>query len=267
VRTDRRTGVAAILFPGPRRGPAAAGVFAVLVAAGAFGCAPSGYYHSSQTSLDSLLTSQAELMKHVNTLDRKVDTTRESVQATRANTDSRLNDLSQRLETIEGKMEESGERFTRVSEKIDTVKDRLARADSARSAGGSMRGDSTAILDPESAYNAAYADLSSGRYDLARQAFVEYLRHYPNTERSDNAQYWVGECLYATGDFNGAIAEYAKVVERYPKGDKVAAALLKSGYAHARMNRAEEAKKLFRQVIQRFPKSDEARLAKERLRS
>jgi len=237
---------------------------AALVAAVSGGCAPSGYYRSSQTSLDSLLTTQAELLKRVNTLDRKVETTRESVQATRASSDTRLNDLSSRMEVLEGKVDASGERFTRVAEKIDNVKERLTRADSARASGGTLR-DSTAILDPESAYNAAYADLSAGRYDLARQAFGEYLRHYPDTERSDNAQYWVGECLYATGDFDGSIVEYAKVVERYPKGDKVAAALLKTGYAHARMNRAEEAKKSFRQVVQRYPKSDEARLAKERL--
>jgi len=249
------------------RGPAAAGALAILVTAGAFGCAPSGYYRSSQSSLDSLLTSQAELLKHVNALDTKVETTRESVQATRASTDARLGDLSNRLEVIEGKMEESGERSTRLAEKIDTVKERLSRADSARTAAGFVRSDSTAILDPESAYAAAYADLSAGRYDLAKQAFEEYLKHYPDTERSDNAQYWVGECLYATGDFDGAIAEYAKVVERYPKGDKVAAALLKSGYAHARMDRPDDAKKFFRQVVTRYPKSDEARLAKERLAS
>ncbi|HEU4725920.1 MAG TPA: tol-pal system protein YbgF, partial [Candidatus Eisenbacteria bacterium] len=195
---------------------------------------------------------------------KKVETTRESVQATRANSETRLNDLSARLEVIEGKVDASGERFSSVAAKVDNVRERIARADSAR-ASGSMGRDSTAILDPESAYNAAYADLSSGRYDLARQAFVEYLKHYPDTERSDNAQYWVGECLYATGDFDGSIDAYEKVVSRYPKGDKVAAALLKSGYAHARMNRIEDAKKAFRAVITRFPKSDEARLARERL--
>jgi len=245
---------------GALRAPAAALALAAF-AAGAFGCAPSGYYRSSQSSLDSLLSTQNQILKRVDTLDRKVETTRESVQATRANSETRLNDLSARLEVIEGKVDASGEAFSRVGQKIDNVKERMARADSARSMGR----DTTAILDPENAYNAAYADLSSGRYDLARQAFVEYLKHYPDTERSDNAQYWVAECLYATGDFDGAVAEYAKVVQRYPKGDKVAAALLKSGYAHARMNRPDEAKKSFNQVIARYPKSDEARLAKERL--
>ena len=250
--------------PWALRAPASALALAALVAAGAFGCAPSGYYRSSQSSLDSLLATQNQILKRVDTLDRKVETTRESVNATRANSETRLNDLSTRLEVIEGKVDASGERSSRLADKIDTVRDRMNRSDSARVSGGTSR-DSTAILDPESAYNAAYADLSAGRYDLARQAFVEYLKHYPDTERSDNAQYWVAECLYATGDFSGAIPEYEKVVERYPKGDKVAAALLKTGYSQARLGKPEQARKSFQQVVARFPKSDEARLARERL--
>src|SRR5437762_10950054 len=43
----------------------------------AAGCAPGGYYNSSRSALDSLLTSQAELMKRVGTLEKKVDATRE----------------------------------------------------------------------------------------------------------------------------------------------------------------------------------------------
>lgn len=249
------------------RKPVAALALAAAVAAGAFGCAPSGYYRSSQSSLDSLLTTQAELLRRVNKLDDKVETTRESVQATRASTDARLGDLSQRIEVLEGKLEESGERFKQVAMKVDTVKERLSRADSLRASGGAWGRDSTAILDPEAAYQAAYSDLAAGRYDLARQSFTEYLKHYPDTEVSDNAQYWIGECLYAKGDFDGAIAAYALVVENYPKGDKVAAALLKSGYSHARMGRQQEAKSLFQRVIQKYPKSDEARLARERLAS
>jgi tol-pal system protein YbgF len=250
------------------RGPAVAGALAVLVTAGAFGCAPRGYYQSSEKSLDSLLTSQAEMMRRMNRLDQKVESTQETVQATRASTDTRLRDLTGRIDVIEGKLDESGERFRQVGLKIDTVKERLSRSDSLRAAGGyTMGADSTAILDPEAAYQAAYADLAAGRYDLARQSFTEYLKHYPETEVSDNAQYWIGECLYATGDFNGAIAAYALVPERYPKGDKVPAALLKTGYALARLNRSEEARKFFEDVVKRYPKSDEARLARERLAS
>jgi len=125
--------------------------------------------------------------------------------------------------------------------------------------------DTSIVLDPEEAYRAAYSDYSAGRYKLAGEAFREYLRHYPDTEFSDNAQYWIGESMYAQGEFPAAIIEYRAVVDRYPKGDKVPASLLKIGIANSRLGVKSEARKSFQQVIQKYPKSPEAALAKERL--
>src|SRR5688500_4254323 len=42
-------------------------------------------------------------------------------------------------------------------------------------------------------YSQAYADYARGNYDLALQGYREYLRYYPDTDLSDNAQYWIGE--------------------------------------------------------------------------
>ncbi len=242
------------------------GLAALAVAVLAWGCAPREYYRSTESSLDSLLTTQAEIQKRLGSLDRKVDTTRESVQASKASTDTRLVELTQRIDVLQGKLEESGIRFTQLAQKVETVKQKITSADSARSAQGWFAGrDSTGGMDPEMAYQAAYSDFSAGRYNLAKDAFKEYLRRFPDTEDSDNAVYWVGECAYMVGDFAGAIDAYKKVVEKYPKGNKVAAALLKTGISFARLKNVDEAKKYYRMVIQRFPKSDEARLAKERL--
>ena len=236
-----------------------------LLALASSGCAPGGYYNQSQSSLDSLLTTQAELIRRVDRIEKKLETTREGVAGTRASADARFGELSQRMGVLEGKIEESGDRFTQLSQKVDNVKQRLTSADSARVAAGLAPRDTTGRLDPEDAYQAAYSDIAAGRYNLARDAFREYLRHYPDTEVSDNAQYWIGECLYATGDFQGAIVEFKRVVDNYPKGDKVPAALFKTGVSQARLKQDEEAKKSFRLVIQKYPKSPEASLAKERL--
>jgi tol-pal system protein YbgF len=233
---------------------------AVLLAAG---CAPRDYYVSTQSQLDSLLTQQGEIMRHLASLDRKIESTKEGVQSTRASSDTRLNEVAQRLEALEGKFEASDIRFTQLSQKVDAVKERLTAADSARIAGGGA--DSTLPVDPETMYEAAYSDYLAGRFDLARAGFQEYLRRFPDTEVSDNAQYWLGECLYATGDFAGAIAEFQKVPQNYPKGDKVPAALLKTGISYARLRNMDEAKRYFDMVIKKYPKSDEARLARERL--
>jgi tol-pal system protein YbgF len=234
---------------------------AVLLAAG---CAPRGYYVNTQAQLDSLMVVQGEMMKHIASLDRKVESTREGVQSTRASSDTRLNEVAQRLEALEGKFEASDMRFTQLTQKVDAVKQKLTAADSARIAAGG-RPDSTLGVDPEVLYQAAYSDYLAGRFDLARAAFAEYLRRFPETEVSDNAQYWLGECLYATGDFVGAIAEFEKVSQNYAKGDKVPAALLKTGISYARLRNTDEAKRYFETVIKKYPKSDEARLARERL--
>lgn len=254
----RRTSHAASLF-------VAWGTVGALMALSTSGCAPGGYYNRSQVSLDSLVVNQAELIRRIDRIEKKLETTREGVQGGSARSDARLAELSQRLGVLEGKIEESAERFSQLNIKVDNVKQRLTASNGTPGATGQAPRDTTGRLDPEDAYSAAYSDISAGRYDLARDAFREYLKHYPDTEVSDNAQYWIGECLYATGDFQGAIAEFKRVAEVYPKGDKVPAALFKAGVSQARLKQNEEAKKSFRLVIQRYPKSPEAALAKERL--
>ena len=251
-----------------RHAPRGAGIPLLLAAAVASlsaGCAPSGYYRSTDAQLDSLLTTQAALMRRIERLDKKLDETRGGVSAQRATTESTLRQLSERLDTVVSKLEDAQARMDQMGVKFDNVRERMTRQDSIRAAAGVSVRDTSGVPDPETAYQAAYADYAAGRYPLARDAFREYLRHYANTEVSDNAQYYIGETLYATGDFAGAIPEFKAVAERYPKGDKVPAALYKAGMASARLKNNEEAKKLYRQVMQKYPKSPEATLAKERL--
>jgi tol-pal system protein YbgF len=238
---------------------------ALLVAGAAGGCAPGNYYRVTQDQLDSLLTTQADLVRRVDRLDHKLDETRGGVSSSRAATETNLARLSERLDVVVSQLERNQERMQDFGLKIDTVRQRMNTADSARVAQGYAPRDTTGILDPEQAYQAAYADYATGRYKLAGEAFREFLRHYPNTEVSDNAQYWIGESLYAQGDFAASIIEFRAVVDNYPKGDKVPAALLKIGIANARLNNGADAKKSFEQVIRKYPRSPEAALAKERL--
>ena len=246
----------------PHSGPLA---LALLLAGAAAGCAPSNYYRSTQQQLDSLLTTQADLVRRVDRLDRKLEETRGGVSSSRAATETNLARLSERLDVVVSQLERNQERMADLGLKVDTVRQRVNSADSARVAQGMAPRDTSGILDPEQAYQAAYSDYAAGRYKLAGEAFREFLRHYPNTEVSDNAQYWIGESLYAQGDFAGSIVEFGQVVQNYPKGDKVPAALLKIGIANARLGNTAEAKRSFKRVIQKYPRSPEAALARERL--
>jgi len=65
---------------------------------------------------------------------------------------------------------------------------------------------------PRELYTQAYADYARGNYDLAIQEYTDYLRNYPDTDLSDNAQYWIGECHYAKSKFEDAIEDRKSVV-------------------------------------------------------
>jgi tol-pal system protein YbgF len=92
-----------------------------------------------------------------------------------------------------------------------------------------------------------------------------YLRKYPDSPLSDNAQYWIGECYYAQRDFNNAILAYYDVTRRYPKGDRVCAAMLKQGLAFAELGDAADARIVLERLIQSHPDCEEAAQARAKL--
>jgi len=237
-----------------------AALLGAALAMAAAGCAPSGYYRSTSSSLDSLLTLQAQQQRRIAALEREIASTREQVQASRASSDTRLSELTGRMDMLQGQLERSGAQFKDLSLKVENVKSRIPTADAARNGGAP---DSTGGMDPEEAWKAASSDYANGRYALAKQAYTSYVRRFPDTVVSDDAQFRIGECAFLTGDFAGAIEAYKVVVERYPDGDKVAGALYKTGVAYARLSNMEEARKYYRSVITRFPKSSEAAAARE----
>lgn len=119
--------------------------------------------------------------------------------------------------------------------------------------------------NPDQLFAAAYGDYSRGGYDLALSEFRTYVETYPSSEMADNAQYWIGECLFAKRLYTQAIAEFDAVIRVYPKGDKVPAARFKKGMALIEIGDQEAARAEFQIIIKQHPTSNEAALARQQL--
>ena len=119
--------------------------------------------------------------------------------------------------------------------------------------------------DKESLYASAYEVFKEAKYDKARMDFQAFLKQYPDTELSDNAQFWIGECYYFENKFEKAILEYEKVVKSYPEGDKVPYALLKQGLSFLKLGDKSSARLILQQVIKDFPNTNQARIARSKL--
>jgi len=144
------------------------------------------------------------------------------------------------------------------------------------SATGGEPGDSTAIGEQPVAdasltdearrlYEIAYQDLKRENYQLAMINFRSFLERYPDSALSDNAQYWVGEVYYAQGQYSVAIEEFRRVVEGFPGHEKVPSAYLKIALCSQKMQDAPTARRYLEYVIQNYPETREAQLARERL--
>ena len=118
---------------------------------------------------------------------------------------------------------------------------------------------------PRELYTQAYADYARGNYDLAIQEYSEYLRNYPDTDLSDNAQYWIGECQYSKQKYAEAIVAWDELLRQYPSSDKLPDARFKKGMALEKLGRRSQALLEYRFVAERFPNSEAGRKAREKL--
>jgi tol-pal system protein YbgF len=121
-------------------------------------------------------------------------------------------------------------------------------------------------LKAESVYQKAFKLLKESQYDQALVAFKKFLKDYPQSDFSDNAQYWLGEANYVKQNYEIAINEYQALLSTYPDSQKVSHALLKIGYSYAELGNAADAKKTLKEVKTQYPGTTAARLADERLR-
>jgi len=118
-----------------------------------------------------------------------------------------------------------------------------------------------------SLYKDAYDTLQRGDLDGARRKFEAFLKQFPTSELSDNAQFWIGETYFLKKDYEKAILEYEKVIAKYPEGDKVSSAMLKQGLAFLELGDKTNGRSLLKRVMDRYPQSEQADIAKKKLES
>jgi len=187
-----------------------------------------------------------------------------------------LDEGSQADEAMLTNMRELGNRVGEVVERLDALRmaGNVATPVAAGSAlgGGPAEGgnvplgaDGAPVPAPRELYSQAYADFARGNYDLAIQGFTEYMVHYQDTDFTDNAQYWIGECLYGKKDYAEAIEAWNTLFRDFPSSDKLPDGRVKKGMALERLGRRSQALVEYRYVVDRYPNSPAARIARERL--
>ena len=92
-------------------------------------------------------------------------------------------------------------------------------------------------------------------YNQAVKVFSELLQKFPEGTYRDNAQFWIGESQYQTGDYTAAIAAFQKVFA-FPNSPKADDAQFKIGLAYHKSGNTEQFITELRKLIERYPSSE-----------
>ena len=176
----------------------------------------------------------------------------------------RMRDIEQRLDLYSQDLEQTRE-LARHTGPLPPDPTAGSPPPGSESFGVGTASPTEAFPDPEQLYNTAYADFSKGNYALAISGFQEYQQRFPNSALADNALYWIAECDFSQANYRGAVEALDNLLEAYPDSDKAPAANLKKALAFQEQNQIGQAIIQYRYVVSAYPKTDESRLARDKL--
>src|SRR4029077_7410284 len=234
--------------------------------------------NAMQSDVDSMRGTLADTRANVQQIQRDVNALKERVDETRVQVgkqigqtsrdgDQRVKNLETRLAKLEEDLKAQSEILTAREEAIKQLRETVEAQQKPVPSDGLAEGAAAESDAIRRDYEAAWRTLDKKDYKAAIARFREFIKKYPKSTLAGNAQYWIGESLYALKEFDQAIIEFDAVRRRYPQGEKVPAALLKQGFAFAELGEKVNARLILQEVVEKYPQSPEAGRAKQRLKS
>lgn len=174
-----------------------------------------------------------------------------------------------RLDEISSKVNDVLDRMERMQQSIAALQQGLVRSPVADTTGADSLADTTAVIitDAKRLYNQAFKDMASGNFELGILGFSEYIKTFPNTDLTDDAQFWIGECYYRQQNYEAALEEYSKIEKGYAESDKLSMALYKLGRCYEETGNRTTAKSYYQKTVNQFPESTSAELSRQKLDS
>ncbi len=113
-------------------------------------------------------------------------------------------------------------------------------------------------------YEAGIAHLEARDLDRAAADFKKLLQRHADHDLADNALYWLAETAYTAGDYAQANGWFQEVILRYPEGNKMPDAMLKSALCYARLGDTSYAVQMLTEVEALFASAPVAEVARQR---
>jgi tol-pal system protein YbgF len=221
--------------------------------------------------------------ENISKLNGAMSSLQKSVQDVQANSGSRLDTMSTQVQGLSDNLEEIKSRLGKLNQQLVDLQSSVQNLDAkisgsapalgtaAPTAGAGSPANSPAMPagpapSADTLYSNGLRDITSGKYDLARSEFQDYLKYYAETDLASNAQFYLGEISYKQKQYDDAVAAYDRVLTNYPKSFKLAPARLRKGMALIELGQKSLGIRELREVVKRYPGTEEDRQARAKLK-
>src|SRR6202051_5141822 len=189
-----------------------------------------------------------------------------TLQKQQGDSSTRVDQLSGQIQSLNDTLDELKARLAKVSKQLEDMQS-SQQSQAAQSAQQQAQQQALAQAPPPDVlYNNGLRDYNAGKNDIAKQEFSDYVKFYSNTDLAGNAYFYLAELAYKEGNFQEAVTNYDQVLQNFPTGNKAPSADLKKGFALIELGKKDDGIVELRHVIERYPRSNEALQARDRLR-
>ncbi len=195
----------------------------------------------------------------MNKVGASIDELRGNLQKQQGDAGAHTDQISGQIQSLNDTLDELKARLAKVSKQLE---DMSANQQNLTA----QQAQQSQAPPPDVLYNNALRDYNAGKNDLAVQEFGDYIKFYPNTDLTGNSYFYLADIEYRQGNFAQAAKDYDQVMQNFPSGNKAPAAQLKKGFSLIELGQKQEGANELRHVIQRYPQSNEAVQARDRLR-
>jgi tol-pal system protein YbgF len=235
------------------------------------GCATKGDLRDLRTEVVAIQTRQDSLFRIMQRQNREIldslHAGSELMVRVRGDLGHRLLELEQQLVQIQELTGQSQTRIQQLKEQLEQRAEQQAAAAAAAASPQGLPGGVPGASPPaEELYRAGSEQLQRGAASTARQAFEQLLRDYPTDERAPDAQFSLAETFVVEKQLDRALEEFDRVVELFPSSTQAPTALYRAGVVSEERGNVQKARTYYQRVSARYPRSDEARLASDKLR-
>lgn len=220
--------------------------------------------HQSQGTDQSL----GRLSRQQADLQAGIDAVRVQVQSI----DGRVEELARQEAKLKQQMpqlqKDLGPKVADLQQRVGKVEDRLGKLEATVQKVAARPAPQATEQSPRALYEHGLELIRKKRaYAEGQKVMREFLHRYPKHKLAINATYWIGEALYGEKKYEEAILQFQDVIQKYGHQPKVAAALVKQGLAFHALGDNKNAEPILQKVIKAYPRSSEAKKAKEFLQA